>query len=58
VTASALIAASLHDFKSPVKVRVQSGNELEVSFQRQNGDFSDVRLTGPADFAFEGRIEL
>jgi diaminopimelate epimerase len=58
VTASALIAASLHELQSPVKVQVKSGEQLEVSFQRQNGDFSDVRLTGPADFVFEGRIDV
>jgi diaminopimelate epimerase len=58
VTAAALIAASLHQFQSPVKVQVQGGDTLEVSFQRNNGDFADVRLTGPADFTFEGKIEL
>jgi diaminopimelate epimerase len=58
VTASALIAASLHQFQSPVKVQVQGGDMLEVSFQRNNGDFSEVRLSGPADFVFEGKIDL
>ena len=58
VTASALVASRVHDFRSPVKVRVQSGDELEVSFQEQNGGFSNVCLTGPADFVFEGTIEL
>jgi diaminopimelate epimerase len=58
VTASALVAASLHQFQSPVKVQVQGGDMLEVSFQRNNGDFSEVRLSGPADFVFEGKIEL
>jgi len=58
VTAAALISARLHGFKSPVKVRVQGGDQLEVSFRDQGGKFSDVRLTGPAQFVFEGRIEL
>jgi len=58
VTASALVSARLHQFASPVKVQVQSGEELEVSFQNRNGEFSDVRLTGPADFIFEGKIEI
>ena len=35
VTASALIAARLHHFSSPVKVQVQGGDELEVSFQQE-----------------------
>lgn len=58
VTASALVAAELHGFTSPVRVQVQSGDTLEVSFQRRNGQFSDVGLAGPADFVFEGRIEV
>jgi diaminopimelate epimerase len=58
VAASALVAASLHQLPSPVQVQVQGGDLLEVSFRRNNGEFADVRLTGPADFAFEGKIEL
>jgi diaminopimelate epimerase len=58
VTASALIAARVHRFGSPVKVQVQGGDQLEVSFREQNGDFADVRLTGPAEFVFEGTIEV
>ena len=58
VTASALIAARLHGFTSPVKVRVQGGDQLEVSFKEDNGEFAEVRLTGPAQFVFEGRIEI
>ena len=58
LTASALIAAKLLQFTSPVKVQVQGGDQLEVSFKQANGAFSDVRLTGPADFTFEGRIKI
>lgn len=58
VTASALIAARVHRFASPVTIQVQSGDHLEVSFQEKDGAFSDVRLTGPAEFVFEGRISL
>jgi len=57
VTASALVAARLHGFTSPVKVQVQGGEELEVSFKDAGGEFADVRLSGPAEFVFEGRIE-
>ena len=31
---------------------------MEVGFNHSNGDFSDVQLTGPADFTFEGTIKL
>lgn len=58
VTASALIAAKVHGFPSPVRVQVQGGDELKVAFTETNGEFSDVRLTGPADFVFEGHAEL
>jgi len=58
VTASALVSCRVHRFNSPVKVEVQGGEQLEVSFQESNGDFSNVTLTGPAEFAFEGKIEI
>jgi diaminopimelate epimerase len=58
VTASALVAARLHGFTSPVTVRVHGGDELEVSFRDEGGQFADVRLSGPAEFVFEGRIEI
>ncbi len=58
VTASALVAAQLHQFTSPVQVQVQGGDLLEVSFERVGTEFTNVRLSGPADFVFEGKIEL
>jgi diaminopimelate epimerase len=58
VTASALISSKLHKFNSPVKVQVQSGDQLEVSFVEKNGGFADVRLSGPAEFVFGGRMEI
>jgi diaminopimelate epimerase len=58
VTASALISARVHQFVSPVRVQVQGGDQLEVSFHESNGGFSDVRLTGPADFVFDGTVEI
>ncbi len=58
VTASALIAAALRGFPSPVQVQVQSGETLEVSFDRSREPFGNVTLSGPAEFVFEGRIEV
>ncbi|HXP60450.1 MAG TPA: diaminopimelate epimerase, partial [Dongiaceae bacterium] len=57
VTASALVSSRVHGFRSPVKVRVQGGDELEVSFKIADGQFTGVRLAGPAEFVFEGKIE-
>lgn len=58
VSASALISARVHKFTSPVKVQVQGGDTLEVCFKESDGAFDDVRLTGPAEFVFEGSIEV
>lgn len=58
VTASALISATLNNFNSPVQIHVAGGDVLEVSFTRKGNNFSDVRLTGPADFVFTGKMEL
>jgi diaminopimelate epimerase len=40
-----------------VKVQVQGGDTLEVSWGGGGGIFSDVQLNGPADFVFQGSIE-
>lgn len=58
VTASALVAARLHGFASPVAVEVQGGDVLEVGFTENAGEFGEVCLTGPADFAFEGTVSI
>ncbi|EEF57224.1 diaminopimelate epimerase [Pedosphaera parvula] len=58
VTASALISAELNGFKSPIQVQVQGGDLLEVSFKENGGHFEDVKLTGPADFVFEGKVTI
>ena len=58
VTASALISSRVHKFGSPVKVQVQGGDQLEVSFSENNGGFADVCLSGPAEFVFEGRVGI
>lgn len=58
VTASALVAARLHGFESPIAVRVQGGDWLQVSFSGTGESFGRVRLKGPAEFVFEGQIEL
>jgi len=57
VCAAAMISARVHQFASPVKVQVQGGDMLEVSF-KDRGGFEDVRLTGPADFVFVGRLAV
>jgi diaminopimelate epimerase len=58
VTAAALVSSRLNRFASPVSVKVQGGDILEVSFREENGSFKDVCLSGPADFVFDGTIKL
>lgn len=58
VVASALIFAALQDVEGPIGVLVRGGNELQVAFDRAGDQFQNVTLTGPADFVFEGTIEV
>lgn len=56
VTATA-IAASFKGLSSPVKIRTLGGN-LEVSFNRQGEQVTDIYLTGPAQHVFSGKISV
>ena len=58
VVASALIFAATEKVDGPISVTVRSGSELSVGFKREGDRFSNVTLTGPAEFAFEGTIEV
>jgi diaminopimelate epimerase len=58
VVASALIFSAAHNLEGPIDVLVRGGNELRVSFDKVEDGFRNVTLTGPADFVFEGTIEL
>ena len=58
MTASALIHAAKTGAPSPISVDVAGGDTLQVSFQRNGDSFTKVHLTGPADFVFEGDVEI
>ena len=58
VVASALTFALSENVDGPIGVLVRGGRELTVGFKRSGEEFSNVTLTGPADFVFEGTIEL
>lgn len=57
VTGCALVAAEIFGWTGPVKVDARGG-ELSVEFNRTapGGVFSDIRLTGPATYVFQGTI--
>lgn len=58
VVASALIFAATEKMDGPIAVLVRGGSKLSVDFRRDGTRFRDVTLTGPAEFVFEGTIEL
>jgi diaminopimelate epimerase len=58
VVASALIFAATEKSDGPIDVLVRGGDTLQVEFARIGDQFSRVQLTGPADFVFDGTIEI
>jgi diaminopimelate epimerase len=59
MVASALIHHLLTGEPSPIQVVVAGGDTLEVGFVKAGDQgFHNVTLTGPADFVFEGQIEI
>jgi diaminopimelate epimerase len=59
MVASALIHHLLTGAPSPIKVDVAGGDTLEIGFEKSgDNSFKNVTLTGPADFVFEGEIEI
>src|SRR5437773_7217660 len=58
VVASALIFAATESVSTPIDVLVRGGNELQVGFEKTGMQFKNVTLTGPAEFVFEGMIEI
>jgi diaminopimelate epimerase len=58
VVASALIFAAMKNVAGPIGVLVRGGNELQVGFEKAGDRFQNVTLTGPAEFVFEGTIDL
>ena len=58
VVASALVFAVTENVKGPITVIARGGDELRVGFDRIDKQFRSVTLTGPAEFAFEGTIEI
>jgi len=58
VVAAALVSQALHQLPSPVGVHVRGGETLEVGFERVQDGYSNVTLTGPADFVFEGSVQV
>ena len=58
IVASALIFAATENAASPITVIARGGDELRVGFEKSDTAFRNVTLTGPAEFVFEGSIEI
>jgi len=58
IVASALIFAATEHCEGPVTVLARGGDELQVGFEKTHDQFRNVTLTGPAEFVFEGTIEI
>jgi diaminopimelate epimerase len=58
VVASALVFAATENVNGPISVLAHGGDELSVGFKKMDTQFKQVTLTGPAEFVFEGAIEI
>ena len=58
IVASALVFAATEDCEGSVTVLARGGDELQVDFEKTRDQFRNVTLTGPAEFVFEGTIEI
>ena len=58
VCAAAVCHHALTGDPAPIAVEVRGGEKLEVQFEKIDGKFGSVTLTGPAEFVFEGEIAL
>lgn len=58
VVASAIIFAATENVNGPIHVTVRGGDKLCVGFEKSDKQFRNVTLTGPAEFVFEGTIEV
>src|SRR5438093_3565901 len=58
IVASALIFAAIENTNGPFSVIARGGDELQVGFEKKEEQFRNVTLTGPAEFVFEGTIEI
>lgn len=56
VCASAILFSATSGAPSPISVKVRGGDILEVGFEKLGDAYTNVTLTGRADFVFEGSV--
>lgn len=57
IVSSAIISSEMRELEPPIKVKVQSGEELVVNFDRNGDKFTNVSLEGSARKIGEGELE-
>jgi len=50
--------AVTENVNGPITVIARGGDQLRVGFDRIGKQFRNVTLTGPAEFVFEGTVEI
>ena len=58
MVANAIIHNQLTGSEPPIHVQVRGGETLKVGWERDGDAYRNVTLTGPADFVFEGTIDV
>ena len=58
VVASAIVFAASKNVFGPIDILVRGGDTLQVDFSREGDRFQNVTLSGPADFVFDGTIDI
>jgi diaminopimelate epimerase len=58
MVACALIYHELHQHGAPISVLVKGGDTLRIGFEKTGSTYQNVTLHGPADFVFEGTVEV
>lgn len=57
-TAAALLASLVYNLKSPINVETKSNDQLTISFEKQDNQFKNIKMSGPARLIFQGEISI
>ncbi len=57
MVACAIVHHELTGAESPISVQVRGGDTLRVDFDHADDSYQNVKLTGPADFVYQGKID-
>ncbi len=58
MVANAIVHNQLTGTGPPIHVQVRGGDTLKVGWERDGDAYREVTLTGPAEFVFEGEIDV